>query len=130
MAVRERKDPVGETAVVTEELIPAPAKELPQDIVPAAAPKTESPKEKPAATVGGFCVYLGPTIRNIIQSGTVYKGTKADALNAMHSAAREIPLIKSLLVSGATLATARIKVKTPGNLLYENYKRLAAGQKE
>ena len=35
------------------------------------------------------------------------------------------PLVATLIVSGNTLPVDRIKVKTPGNLLYVNYRKLA-----
>jgi hypothetical protein len=41
----------------------------------------------------------------------------------------QYPLIASLVVSDETLPTDRIKVKTPGNLLYVNYHKLAKGMK-
>ena len=39
------------------------------------------------------------------------------------------PLIAQLVVDGETLPVDRIKVKTPGNLLYVTYHKLAAGKK-
>lgn len=76
---------------------------------------------------GGFCVYLGPTITGVIQSGTVYSGTKTDVLNKISAAVNKYPLISSLVVTGKTLSEDRIKVKTPGNILYVNYKKLMLG---
>ena len=81
---------------------------------------------KRPADEGGFCVYLGPTIRGVIESKTIYgKGRKA-ALEGMKDALKEYPLIAGLVVSGADLPWQLPKVNTPGNLLYENYRRLAA----
>lgn len=87
--------------------------------------KKSSKKTDDKAT--GFYVYIGPSIRGVIQSGTVYRGTKADALAQIGAAAEKYPLIASLVVSGDTLAADRIKVKTAGNLLYVNYRKLASG---
>lgn len=39
------------------------------------------------------------------------------------------PLIASLVVTSDTLPVDRIKVKTAGNLLNVNYKKLASGRK-
>ena len=97
-----------------------------------AAPKTA--KKKPAAPkkvadTGGFCVYLGPTMMGVIQRGTIYRGSRQEVLDALAPAIEKHPLIASLVVSDATLPEDRIKVKTPGNLLYVNYHKLAAGKK-
>ncbi|HWP51639.1 MAG TPA: hypothetical protein VN626_08080 [Clostridia bacterium] len=96
------------------------------------APKTteKSNASKPAGNTGGFCVYLGPSIRGIIQSGSIFNGTKAQAADSLASAVEKYPLITSLIVTGETLAEDRIKIKTPDNLLYVNYNKLAAGQKK
>lgn len=77
----------------------------------------------------GFCVYLGPTIIGVIQHGAILHGTKQEALSFVAPAVEKRPLIASLIVSSTTLAEDRIKVKTPGNLLYVNYHKLAAGKK-
>lgn len=83
------------------------------------APNKKSAEEKP----GGFLVYIGPSILGVIQSGAIFTDDN-DA--AAKTAAEKFPLIKSLLVPGRRLAADRIKVKTPGNALYENYRKLAA----
>ena len=76
----------------------------------------------------GFCVYLGPSIMGVIQSGTIYSGTKNEVLTSIASAVEKYPLIASLIVSNDTLPEDRIKVKTPGNLLYVNYHKLVKGK--
>ena len=53
----------------------------PEDMAPVPAEQAEArePKEKRTTTkksdgkAAGFCVYLGPSIRGVIQSGTVYR---------------------------------------------------------
>ncbi len=96
------------------------------------APKAaaKSTAIKPAGNAGGFCVYLGPSIHGIIQSGSIFNGTKAQAMASLASAIEKYPLILSLIVTGETLSEDRIKVKTPDYLLYVNYNKLAAGQKK
>lgn len=84
-------------------------------------------KNSPTADAAGFCVYLGPTIMGVIQNGTVYRGNKQDALAEVAAAVKKYPLIASLIVTGDTLAVDRIKVKTPGNLLYVNCRKLMQG---
>lgn len=73
----------------------------------------------------GYCVYIGPTVPSVIQSGTVIPGDPEKARAAYASAVEREPLIATLIVSGQTLAADRIKVKTPGNLLYVNYRKLS-----
>ena len=111
-----------------------------------AAPKTA--KKKPAAPkkvadTGGFCVYLGPTMMGVIQRGTIYRGGRKEVLDSLAPVTNifhrsyislapvieQHPLIASLVVSDETLPADRIKVKTPGNLLYVNYHKLAKGMK-
>ncbi len=81
---------------------------------------------KPEAQQAGFCVYLGPTILGVIQHGTVYSGTKEAALASISPAVQRYPLIAPLMVTGDALPADRIKVKTPGNLLYVNYHKLVS----
>lgn len=86
-------------------------------------------KQTETANKGGFCVYLGPTLTGVIQSGTVYRGSKADVLKEIKYATDRIPLIASLIIPGERLSEDRIKVKTPGNILYENYKKILSARK-
>ena len=76
----------------------------------------------------GFCVYIGPSITGVIQNGTVYRGTKAKVLTKLEAVVERYPLVKSLVVTDKTLSEDRIKVKTPGNILYVNYKKLMSGK--
>lgn len=85
-------------------------------------------KKKATAESGSFCVYIGPSILGVIQSGAIFRGGKADAVASLPTAAQDYPLIPSLIVSDKTLPVDRLKVKTPGNLLFENYRKLAAGK--
>lgn len=82
---------------------------------------------KPTGDAGGFCAYIGPTIRGVIQYGTIYEGSKRDALksSALRRAVDAYPEIAGLLVPGASLTDARKKIKTPGSLLYVRYKAMA-----
>lgn len=98
----------------------------PEDTAPAA----ESHIKKPAEKSAGFCVYIGPTIPGVIQSGHVYSGDRTAVLKEIDHIVEKRPLVAALLVDGLTLAVDRIKVKTPGNLLFVQYKKLAAGENE
>ncbi len=85
-------------------------------------------KAKPAGNTGGFCAYIGPTIRGVIQHGTIYEGNKRDVLNgsALRRAVNGYPEIAGLLVPGESLTDARRKISTPGSLLYVQYRALAS----
>ena len=89
------------------------------------AAKRKVIEKRPVKSNAGFCVYLGPTIPNKIQSGAIFRGSKAKVLSGLKSVVEEHPLVASLIVTGETLPEDRIKVKTPGNLLYVNYRKLA-----
>lgn len=89
-------------------------------------------KEQPAAASkaaeansSGFYIYIGPNIKGLIQTGTIYRGDRANAHKMAASAIEKQPLVKTLIVAGDALPEARLKVKTPGNVLYVNYQKLA-----
>lgn len=84
-------------------------------------------KNETAPQAGAFCVYIGPTIVGVIQSGTIYPGGRAQALRHAAAAIEEYPQVASLIVPDSTLPRDRVKVKTPGNLLYHTYQKLASG---
>ena len=92
--------------------------------------KTKNTANSSTPSVGqsdrnGIYCYIGPSLRGLIQHGTIWRGTRADALAAAQVAIDVQPLVKTLIVSGDALSAARCKVKTPGNALYENYRRVA-----
>lgn len=109
----------------TENILPTPAV---QDEVRESKEKKTTTKKSDGKSAG-FCVYLGPSIRGVIQSGTVYRGNKSAVLKEIAPALERYPLIASLIVTGDTLPVDRIKVKTAGNLLNVNYKKLASSKK-
>lgn len=74
-----------------------------------------------------FCVYIGPSIRGVIQNGTIVHGSRADVEKSLASGIEKYPLIAKLIVTDLTLAEDRIKVKTAGNMLNVYYKKLASG---
>ena len=89
------------------------------------AKKTKKSIQSNTVQSDGFCVYLGPTITGVIQSGTIYRGDKATVLTELKSVVEKYPLVKTLIVTDKTLSEDRIKVKTPGNILYVNYKKMS-----
>lgn len=69
-------------------------------------------------------VYIGPTIRGVITCGAVCKGARIDADPMIAWAIKKYPQIATLIVPGATLAADRIKVKSVGTMLHQNYEAL------
>lgn len=91
----------------------------------AGVPETENVRE-----TASFCVYIGPSIRGVIQSGTVYSGSLKKTLDFLSPAIKKFPLIAKLISTEKTIAEDRIKVKTAGNLLNVYYRKLANGKYE
>ncbi len=102
------------------------AEQTPAQAVPEAeqTPAQAAAEEEQA----GFYCYIGPNLKGLIQTGTIYRGNKEEALSKAEAAVKAQPLVKTLIVSGDTLASARIKVKTPGNVLYASYQKLKGGK--
>lgn len=75
-----------------------------------------------------FCVYIGPSIRGVIQSGTIYGKSLEDTKAFLATAIEKYPLIGKLISTDKTIAEDRIKVKTAGNLLNVYYTKLASGK--
>lgn len=79
----------------------------------------------PAHSGSGLYCYIGPNLKNLIQTGTIYRGTREEAYARAAGAIAAQPLVKTLIVSGDALPAARLRVKKPGNTLYANYQKLA-----
>lgn len=89
--------------------------------------KTKKPIQQNTVSNDGFCVYLGPSIIGVIQNGTIYPGSKAEVLAKLEPVIKKYPLVSTLVVTDKTLSVDRIKVKTPGNILYVNNKKMIMG---
>ena len=76
-------------------------------------------------------VYVGPSVRGLLQSGTIIKGTKADALRQLGRAVEVFgDVIQRLLVEDTELAEARRKINEGGNLLANAYAAILAKKEE
>ena len=73
-----------------------------------------------------FCAYLGPSIRGVVQNGSIYEGTKAEVVLKLHDAIEKYPRIEKLIIPHDALAESRPKVRTKGNYLYEENRRFVA----
>ena len=76
------------------------------------------------ANTSGFYIYIGPNIKGLIQTGSIYRGDREHAHQMAAAAIEKHPKVKSLIVSGDALPEARLRVKSPGNVLYANYNEL------
>jgi len=85
----------------------------------------KAPKNDPKPAECGFCVYLGPSIRAEIQNATIFNSGKKKAVKDNKELIAKYPLVEALIISGDEIVAARSKVATPGNVLYEQYMRLA-----
>lgn len=87
--------------------------------------EAEAAPKATAVNESGFYIYIGPNIKGLIQTGSIYRGDRKNAYEKAKAAIEKQPLVKTLIVSGDALPEARLKVKTPGNALYASYKKLA-----
>jgi len=106
---------VKKTSVETEE--------KKKDVVKDAGATKVKTVEEPAS----FCVYIGPSIRGVIQTNTIYEGSKKETETKLADEIGKYPLIKRLIVTDKSLAEDRIKVKTAGSPLNQYFKKLASG---
>lgn len=88
----------------------------------AGAPQIET-VEEPVS----FCVYIGPSIKGVIQTNTIYGGTKKEVEIQLADEIKRYPLIAKLIVTDKSLAEDRIRAKTAGNPLNMYFKKLASG---
>lgn len=79
-----------------------------------------------SASGSGVSVYIGPSIKGVIQTASIFKGSPEEAIKspAGSIAYKQRPDIKDLIVDADDLPDARIKVKTPGEPLYKAYRNV------
>ena len=67
-------------------------------------------------------VYVGPTVRGVLQSGTIYRGKKADIIGTL---AEKYPQIEKLTVKSSETAEARRKIQNGEGIISLAYKTLS-----
>lgn len=72
----------------------------------------------------GVFVYIGPTVRGIIQNGSIYRGTRKGVLAKLAFAINKYPKIERLLVRDTELAEAREKINNGVNSLSVAFRAL------
>lgn len=76
---------------------------------------TKKSKTAPAEKVGVY-VYLGPSIRGVIQNGTIYHGTLTDIKSKLSSAITEYPKIERFLTLDKDVSEVTEKLKGVNSL--------------
>ena len=89
------------------------------------AMKSTATARKPKVPASlGYCVYIGPSIRGVVQFGSIHKGSLEAVQKKLASGIEKFPLIAALIVPGEALPEARVRVKTPGTALHDINHRL------
>lgn len=68
-------------------------------------------------------VYIGPSIKGVIQNGTIFMGSPAEAIKEplVQIALQTRPGIKALIIDASELSDAKKRINTPGDTLYKQY---------
>lgn len=85
-----------------------------------------SKRKSAKAEKKGVYVYLGPSIRGVIQNGSIYCGTRTQILETLKTAVESHPMIERLIVEDVDIMAAKEKINKGDNLLSIAYKRLLA----
>ena len=75
-------------------------------------------------------IYLGPSIRGVIITGSIYTGDRKQVLDKLKPAIEMYPKIERLVVADNEIAAAKEKIRTSGNSLYAAYNALLTATKE
>ena len=80
---------------------------------------------KKTAVKDGVFIYLGPSIRGIIQKGSIYRGTRESVLSSLAFAIEKHPQIERLIVADNEIVSAKQKIAVGGNSLSNAYRALS-----
>lgn len=100
------------------------AEGLTEEVVTAEVAKEETPQED----IVKVSMYIGPSIFQLIQHGTIYPGLAEDAVAqnaALGIALAKYPEIAPLVVDAADITRALNDIKTPGSDMYQALDALA-----
>jgi hypothetical protein len=83
-----------------------------------------APKE-PVKTAG-YCIYVGPSLRGIIQTRTIIAGSKEEAIKRLDiaMAIKQRPAIKEFIVDGLNYHETMAQINVMGSDLYKKYRGL------
>lgn len=80
---------------------------------------------KKIAVKDGVFIYLGPSIRGVIQKGSIYRGTRESVLSSIAFAIEKYPQIERLIVADNAIVSAKQKIAVGGNSLSNAYRALS-----
>lgn len=85
----------------------------------------KSSKIKPVEE-SGIYVYVGPSIRGVIQNGSIYRGSREYVtVILLGSVIEKFPMIKRLVVKDTEVAEAKEKINHGNNSLSLAYRELS-----
>ncbi len=93
----------------------------------------KSTVENPVKTVenqtekAGIFVYVGPTIRGVIQNGRVFNDTKSGIISGLSPFLETYPEIPKLIVKDHYIITVKNKIKESGNGFAKAFEALKKG---
>ena len=119
-----KKDTAGLNSLAPAEAATSPVTDASLEAL-SQAPEVKTESRQHEVNNSGIYIYIGPTIRGVIQNGDIYRGTRAEAMQKAASAIEKYKLVKTLIVSGDALPVARLRLKEPGNAFYVNYRKLS-----
>ena len=79
-------------------------------------------KKNIKTTNDGIFVYLGPSVRGVIQNGSIFRGTREQVIKNLHAAIEKYPKIERLIVEDVDLAAAKEKLRKSGNSVSNAYR--------
>ena len=80
---------------------------------------------KKTAVKDGVFIYLGPSIRGVIQKGSIYRGTRESVLSSIAFAIEKYPKIERLIIADSEIVSAKKKIAVGGNSLSSAYRELS-----
>lgn len=75
----------------------------------------------------GVYIYLGPTIKGVINNAAIFRGTRANILTRLSDVIEKYPKVERLLIADTDVVEARKKISTGINSLSTAYKALMVG---
>lgn len=82
--------------------------------------------KKSHAPATGVYVYLGPSIRGMIQKGTIFRGTKDEIVKRFSHAEQLLSDIEHLIVPDKDVASVKSQIDKGGNPYSYAYRRLSS----
>jgi uncharacterized protein (UPF0333 family) len=76
----------------------------------------------------GVFVYIGPSIRGVIQESTIMEGKQSEIKAHLHAVVERYPQVSTLIVPIESLAECRREIKNNGTLLHKKYVELLTAE--